>query len=163
MDIRSSTQFVLVSPRFEARTQRWYCHVEDTGDREINKLPVVSSRPLNYFAIVWTFARKVRNSNFRYDSLRKIYYTNPTECFFLLFNLYFIICPAGRLVNFSSLTVQNVITEYVERWFWEASYIRLSGKCLSFTTTHLYTKMKHNLSNVMIFILIEQNGSYVIR
>lgn len=69
MDIRSETQFALVSPRFEARTQRWYCHVEDTGDRKINKSPVVSSHPLNYFAIVWTFARKARISNFRYDSL----------------------------------------------------------------------------------------------
>ena len=46
--------------------------------------------------------------------------------------------------------------------------IRLSEKCLSFidtcfTTTHLYANMKPNLSNVMIFILIKQNGSYVIR
>ena len=46
--------------------------------------------------------------------------------------------------------------------------IRLSAKSLSFTdtsftTTHLYTNMKPNLSNVVIFILIEQNGSYVIR
>ena len=46
--------------------------------------------------------------------------------------------------------------------------IRLSGKCLSstdmsFTTMHLYTNMKPNLSNVVILILIEQNGSYVIR
>ena len=43
-------------------------------------------------------------------------------------------------------------------------HIRLSEKCLSFTgtsftTMHLYTDMKH----VMIFILIIQNGSYVIR
>ena len=47
-------------------------------------------------------------------------------------------------------------------------YIRLSEKCLSFTdtsfiTTHLYINMKPNLSSVVIFILIEQNGSYVIR
>ena len=47
-------------------------------------------------------------------------------------------------------------------------YIRLSEKCLSFadtsfTTMHLYTNMKPNLSNVVIFILIEQNGSHVIR
>ena len=46
-------------------------------------------------------------------------------------------------------------------------YIRLSEKCLSFTDTssttmHLYTNMKPNLSNVVIFILIEQNESYVI-
>ena len=46
--------------------------------------------------------------------------------------------------------------------------IRLSEKSLSFTdtsftTTHLYTNMKPNLSIVVIFILIEQNGSYVIR
>ena len=46
--------------------------------------------------------------------------------------------------------------------------IRLSEKCLSFTDTfftitHLYTIMKPNLSNVVIFILIEQNGSYIIR
>ena len=46
--------------------------------------------------------------------------------------------------------------------------IRLSGKCLSFThtsftTTHLYTNMKPNPSNVVIFSLVEQNGSYVIR
>ena len=46
-------------------------------------------------------------------------------------------------------------------------YIRLSEKCLSFidtsfTTTHLYTNLKPNLSNVVIFILIEQNESYVI-
>ena len=27
----------------------------------------------------------------------------------------------------------------------------------------LYTNMKPNLSNIVIFILIEQNGSYVIR
>ena len=45
--------------------------------------------------------------------------------------------------------------------------IRLSGKCLSFTDTsfttiHLYTNMKSNLLNIMIFILIEQNGSYAI-
>ena len=39
----------------------------------------------------------------------------------------------------------------------------LSEKCPSFTTTHLYTNMKPNLSNVVIFILIEQNGLYVIR
>ena len=32
-----------------------------------------------------------------------------------------------------------------------------------FTTTHLYTNMKLNPSNVVIFILIEENGSYVIR
>ena len=42
-------------------------------------------------------------------------------------------------------------------------YISLSGKCLSFTdacftTTHLYTNMKSNLSNVVISVLIEQNG-----
>ena len=47
-------------------------------------------------------------------------------------------------------------------------YIRLSEKCFpftdtSFTTMHLYTNMKPNLLNVVIFILIEQNGSYVIR
>ena len=46
--------------------------------------------------------------------------------------------------------------------------IRLSEKCLSFTvpsftTMHFYTNMKRNLSNVVIFILIEQNGSYVTR
>ena len=46
--------------------------------------------------------------------------------------------------------------------------IRLSGKCLSFidssfTTMYLYTNMKPNLSNVVIFILIDQNGSCVIR
>ena len=32
-----------------------------------------------------------------------------------------------------------------------------------FTTINLYTNMEPNLSNVVIFILIEQNGSYVIR
>ena len=47
-------------------------------------------------------------------------------------------------------------------------YIRSSEKCLSFTdtsftTTHLYTNMKPNDSNVVIFILIKQNGSYRIR
>ena len=47
-------------------------------------------------------------------------------------------------------------------------YISLFEKCLSFTdtsftTTHLCRNMKPNLSNVVIFILIEQNGSYVIR
>ena len=46
--------------------------------------------------------------------------------------------------------------------------IRSSEKCLSFTdssftTMHLCTNMKPSLSNVVIFILIEQNGSYVIR
>ena len=46
--------------------------------------------------------------------------------------------------------------------------ISLSEKCLPFTDTcfttmHLYTNMKPNLSNVVIFILIEQNESYVIR
>ena len=46
--------------------------------------------------------------------------------------------------------------------------IGLSEKCLSFTDasftmTYLYTDMKHNLSNVVIFISIEQDGSYVIR
>ena len=45
--------------------------------------------------------------------------------------------------------------------------ISLSEKCLSstntsFTTTHLYTNMKPNLSNVVIFILIKENVSYVI-
>ena len=30
-------------------------------------------------------------------------------------------------------------------------------------TTHLYTNMKPNLLNVVLFILKEQNGSYVIR
>ena len=46
--------------------------------------------------------------------------------------------------------------------------IRLSGKCLSFTdtcstTTHLYRNTKPNPSNVVIFILIERDRSYVIR
>ena len=46
--------------------------------------------------------------------------------------------------------------------------IRLSEKCLSFTdtsftATHLYINMKPNVSNVVIFILIEQNGPYVTR
>ena len=50
----------------------------------------------------------------------------------------------------------------------ENENIRLSEKCLSltdtsFTTMHLYTNMKPSLSNVLIFILMEQNGSYVIR
>ena len=50
----------------------------------------------------------------------------------------------------------------------KAINIRLSEKCLSFTdasftTMNLYTNMKLNLSNIVIFILIEQNGSYVIR
>ena len=41
-------------------------------------------------------------------------------------------------------------------------------KCSSFTdthftTTHFYTNTKPNLSNVVTFILIERNGSYVIR
>ena len=45
--------------------------------------------------------------------------------------------------------------------------IRLFKKCFSFTDTsfitmRLYTNMKPNLSNVVILILIEQNGSYVI-
>ena len=52
--------------------------------------------------------------------------------------------------------------------------IGLSGKCLSFTdtsftTTYLYTNMRRcdvyldrrNLSDVVMFILIEENGSYV--
>ena len=44
----------------------------------------------------------------------------------------------------------------------------LSERCLSFTDTsfitmHLCTNRKPNLSNVVIFILIEQNESYVIR
>ena len=43
-------------------------------------------------------------------------------------------------------------------------YIRFSEKCpsftdTSFTTMYLYTNMKPNLSNIVIFILIEQNGS----
>ena len=47
-------------------------------------------------------------------------------------------------------------------------YIRLSEKCLSFTDTsfttlHFYTNMEPDLSKVVIFILIEQNRSYVIR
>ena len=42
----------------------------------------------------------------------------------------------------------------------------LSGKCLSFTDTsftmtYLYTNMRPNLSDVVMFILIEENGSYV--
>ena len=46
--------------------------------------------------------------------------------------------------------------------------IRLPEKCFSFTnksftTTHLYINMKPNLSNVVIFIFVEQNRSYVIR
>ena len=50
----------------------------------------------------------------------------------------------------------------------QITIIRLSEKCLSFTytsftTTDLYTNMKPNLSNVVIFILIKQNGSYVNR
>ena len=53
------------------------------------------------------------------------------------------------------------------KWKEMNEVIRLSEKCLSFTdtsfTTHLYTNMKSNLSNVVIFILREQNGSYVIR
>ena len=49
-----------------------------------------------------------------------------------------------------------------------AYIIRLSEKYFSFTDTsittmHLYTNMKPNLSNVVIFILIEQNRSCVIR
>ena len=44
----------------------------------------------------------------------------------------------------------------------------LSERCLSFTDisfiiARLCTNRKPNLSNVVIFILIEQNGSYVIR
>lgn len=47
-------------------------------------------------------------------------------------------------------------------------YIRLSQKCLSstnmpFSTMHLCTNMKPELSNVMVFILIEQNGSDMIQ
>ena len=43
-------------------------------------------------------------------------------------------------------------------------YIGLSGKCLSFketsfSTTHLYTNIKSNLSNIVIFSLIKQNES----
>ena len=44
-------------------------------------------------------------------------------------------------------------------------YIRLSEKCLSFTDTsfitmHLYANMKPNLSNVVIFILIDPLFAY---
>lgn len=47
-------------------------------------------------------------------------------------------------------------------------YIRLSQKCLSstnmpFATIHLCMNIKPDLSNVMVFILIEQNGSDIIR
>ena len=43
-------------------------------------------------------------------------------------------------------------------------YIGLSGKFLSFketsfSTTHLYTNIKPNLSKIVIFSLIKQNGS----
>lgn len=37
--------------------------------------------------------------------------------------------------------------------------IRLSEKCLLFTTMQLYANMKHNTSNLVIFILIEQNNN----
>ena len=40
---------------------------------------------------------------------------------------------------------------------------RLSFTNASFTTVHPYTNMKPNLSDVVIFILIEQNGPYVIQ
>ena len=51
---------------------------------------------------------------------------------------------------------------------WLSSDIKLPEKCFSFTdasftTINLYTNAKPNLSNVVIFILIEQNESYVIR
>lgn len=47
-------------------------------------------------------------------------------------------------------------------------YIRLSQKCLSstnmpFATIHLCMNIKPDLSNVMVFILIEQNGSDIIQ
>lgn len=37
--------------------------------------------------------------------------------------------------------------------------IRLSEKCLLFTTMQLYANMKQNTSNLVIFILIEQNNN----
>lgn len=37
--------------------------------------------------------------------------------------------------------------------------IRLSEKCLLFTTMQLYANMKPNTSNLVIFILIEQNNN----
>ena len=39
------------------------------------------------------------------------------------------------------------------------SNIRSCEKCLSFTTMHLYTNIKSNLSKVVISVLIEENGS----
>lgn len=41
-------------------------------------------------------------------------------------------------------------------------YSRLSEKCLSFTDA-FFTNVKPNLSNGVIYTLIEQNGSYEIR
>ena len=63
------------------------------------------------------------------------------------------------------------ILYYIRRLWLERERLysyRLSEKCLSFTDTsfttmRLYTNVNPNLSNVVIFILIEQNASYVIR
>ena len=56
--------------------------------------------------------------------------------------------------------MRSLILEYIIIGLFEKS---LSFTDTSFTTMHLYTNMKPNLSNVVIFILIEENGSYVIR
>ena len=75
----------------------------------------------------------------------------------------------GRLDIFFSFDIRTVATKYISKYIYIAIVsIRLSEKFLSFTDTsfttmHIYTNMKLNLSNVVIFILIEQNRSYVIR
>ena len=78
---------------------------------------------------------------------------------------------AQHCVTFSSLQSEGTVTRESIPAFTTEDFcecIRLSGKCLSFTdasftTTYLYTNVKPKLSNVVIFSLIEQNGSYVIR
>ena len=64
----------------------------------------------------------------------------------------------NRKITYDSLIIIKTL-HYLPRYS-----IRLSEKCFSFTdpsfaTMHLYKNMKPNLSDVVIFILIEQNGS----
>ena len=82
-------------------------------------------------------------------------------------------CPLKT--SFCSFVNANFVRLYASQWNLFVSSdsdskinIRLSEKCFSFTdtsftTTHLYINMKPNLSVVVIFILIKQNWSYVIR
>ena len=69
----------------------------------------------------------------------------------------FVIVNRGYIWTFYNNTYQHTIRRTCSL---EQSNIRLSEKCLSFidtsfTTMHLYTNMKPNLSNVVIFVLIE--------